>query len=141
MQLTSVALAWMWYALMLHPEVEHRVREELATVLGGRPPGGEVLQSLTYTRAVVEETLRLYPPAWQLLRRAEQDDQIDGWTIPADSLVRLSPYLLHRHPSVWKDPERFDRSASSPSTRRGGTAMPGCHSVGASGCASATPTR
>jgi cytochrome P450 len=105
---TSVALAWCWYALMSNPEVERRVREELATVLGGRDPGGEVLQSLPYTRAVVEETLRLYSPAWLLMRGVAEDEQLDGWTIRARSLVIISPYLLHHHPSVWKEPERFD---------------------------------
>ncbi|MGZ3458319.1 MAG: cytochrome P450 [Archangium sp.] len=104
---TSVALAWIWYALMIHPEVERRVREELATVLGGRAPSGEEIQSLTYTRAVVEETLRLYSPAWRLRRRVVEDEQIDGWTIRAGSFVTLSPYLLHRHASVWEEPERF----------------------------------
>jgi cytochrome P450 len=116
---TSVALAWIWHALMIHPEVEQRVRAELATVLGGRPPGGEELQSLTYTRAVVEETLRLYSPAWQMLRRAVEDDQIAGWTIPAGSLVALSPYLLHRHPSAWKDPERFEPERFLPENKEG----------------------
>ena len=106
---TSVALTWTWYTLMSHPEVEQRVREELASVLGGSPSAdGEKLMALRYTRAVVEETLRLYPPAWQLMRRAQEDDEIAGFTIRAGSLVLLPTWLLHRHPSFWKDPERFD---------------------------------
>ncbi|MET0400865.1 MAG: cytochrome P450 [Cystobacter sp.] len=104
---TSVALTWTWYTLLSHPEVERRVREELATVLGGRPPDGEALHALRYTRAVVEETLRLYPPAWRFMRRAVEDERIDGVTLRAGSLVVLSPYLLHRHPSAWTEPERF----------------------------------
>ncbi len=105
---TSVALTWTWYTLMSHPEVEQRVLEELAAVLGGRPPTtGEEVQSLTYTRAVVEETLRLYPPAWQFMRRAEEDDEIAGFTIHAGSLVLCATWLLHRHAAFWKDPERF----------------------------------
>lgn len=116
---TAVGLTWVWYALMLHPEVEQRVREELATVLGGQAPGGEALQSLTYTRAVVEETLRLYSPAWRLRRLVLEDEQIDGWTVRAGSQVMLSPYLLHRHPSVWKDPERFDPERFSPGQKEG----------------------
>ncbi|QSQ23763.1 cytochrome P450 [Pyxidicoccus parkwayensis] len=105
---TSVALTWTWYTLLSHPDVEQRVREELASVLGGRPPSsGEALQGLHYTRAVVEETLRLYPPAWQVMRRAQEDDEIAGFTVRAGSLVILPTWLLHRHASFWKDPERF----------------------------------
>ena len=116
---TSVALAWTWYALMSHPEVERRVREELATVLGGRPADGESLHALRYTRAVVEEVLRLYPPAWRFMRRAQEDEQLGGFTIRGGGLVVLSPYLLHRHPSVWEEPERFDPERFLPERKEG----------------------
>jgi cytochrome P450 len=115
---TSVALTWTWHTLMSHPEVERRVREELASVLGGRPPSsGEQLQALGYTRAVVEETLRLYPPAWQFMRHAVEEDEIGGFTIRAGSLVVLPTWLLHRHASFWKQPERFEPERFLPEQR------------------------
>ncbi len=104
---TSVAFTWTWYMIASHPEVEQRMRDELSTVLGGRPVDAELLQALHYTRAVVKETLRLRPPAWRLLRRVAEDEEIDGWTVPAGSLVQISPYLLHRHRDFWEQPERF----------------------------------
>jgi cytochrome P450 len=104
---TAVALTWVGYEVARQPEVQQRVHDELATVLGGRPATFESLQSLPYTRAVVDETLRLHPPAWQFVRRAAQEDRLGDWTVPADTKVLISPYLLHRHPAFWEQPERF----------------------------------
>jgi cytochrome P450 len=104
---TAVALTWTAYELALNPDVQRRVRDELTTVLGGQPPTFESLQNLPYTRAVVDETLRVHPPAWQLVRRAAREDQLGGWTVQPRTLMVVSPYLLHRHPDFWKEPERF----------------------------------
>ena len=66
------------------------------------------LERLPFTRAAVDETLRLYPPGWLLTRRAIAADSIGGITLPAGADVLISPYLVHRHPALWADPERFD---------------------------------
>lgn len=104
---TAVALTWILYEVANHPEVEQRVRGELATVLEGRALTAESLQSLHYTRAVVEETLRVHPPAWNFVRRSVKEDEIGGFTMAPDTKVLISPYILHRHPAFWTEPERY----------------------------------
>lgn len=105
---TASALAWVWCVLSEHPEARELVEEECLAVLGGRSPRLEDLPRLGHTRRVIEETLRLYPPTWLTARSPGEDDSIGGYVIPAGALVLLSPYLTHRHPAVWDDPERFD---------------------------------
>lgn len=105
---TALALTWTWYLLARHPEVAERLRRDIATVLAGRVPTVAELPHLPYLRMVLEEAMRLYPPAWVLARAARADDVIGGYPIPAGTTVFLSPYLTHRHPAVWPEPERFD---------------------------------
>jgi cytochrome P450 len=112
---TANALTWTWYLLSQHPWAAERLRQELSTVLDGRPPGMDDLPALAYTRMVVQEALRLYPPAWIISRKAEQDDEIGGYPIPAGTVVSLSPYVMHRHPGFWQSPEVFDPERFSPS--------------------------
>jgi cytochrome P450 len=101
------ALAWTWYLLTQHPEVEERLHAELDQILAGRIPTVADLPQLNYTRMVLEEAMRLYPPVWVLMRRAIQDDEIDGYHIPANSYILWSPYISHRHPDFWEKPEQF----------------------------------
>lgn len=101
------ALAWIWYLLAQHPEVEQRLHTELEQVLAGRIPTAEDIPQLAYTHMIIEEALRLYPTAWQLMRRACQDDEIGGYFIPANSTLFWSSYILHRHPDFWEKPEEF----------------------------------
>ncbi len=108
------ALTWAWYLLAQHPDAERRLHDELAAVLGGRAPTVQDLPALSYTRAIVEETLRLYPPAWLITRRAADVDEIGGYRIPAGALVVVSPYLTHRHPAFWENPERFEPERFAP---------------------------
>jgi len=82
--------------------------EELDRVLGGRPPEWADLPALPYTRMVTEEALRLYPTVWITLRRAGEQDEIGGFAVPRGAIVLISPYLTHRHPEHWPDPEAFD---------------------------------
>jgi cytochrome P450 len=117
----STALTWTWYLLSQHPEIERRLHHELDEVLDGHLPTVEHLNSLSYTRMVTEEVLRLYPPAWVFARKAIADDEIGGYFIPANSMIVLSPYMTHRHPAFWEhaevfDPERFasGRTAGRP---------------------------
>lgn len=111
---TANALAWASYLLATHPTVERRLLHELATVLAGRTPTLTDLPQLPYTAMVVDEVLRLYPPAWTFDHTARCDDVIDGFRIPAGSLMLLSPYVTHRHPELWEQPEGFDPERFDP---------------------------
>jgi len=111
---TSLALTWTWYLLSQHPEVEHRLHAELETVLSGQIPTVDHLNDLPYTRMVIQEALRLYPPAFGITRHAVADDEIGGYPVPANSVIFLSPYYTHRHPTFWEDPEQFDPERFTP---------------------------
>jgi cytochrome P450 len=101
-------LAWVWYLLSLHPEVERKLHFEISKVLGDRVPVVADLEQLTYANMIVQECLRLIPPVWIIPRDAINDDEIGGYRIPAGSTVLLCPYLTHRHPEFWENPEAFD---------------------------------
>lgn len=111
---TAVALAWTWYRLAQHPEVEERLHEELDHVLNGRTPVYEDLPTLPYSRMILEETMRLHPPIWGLPRQTIADDAIRGYRIPAGAPVMLFPYVTHRHPDFWENPEEYDPENFSP---------------------------
>ncbi|MFN0086639.1 MAG: cytochrome P450 [Blastocatellia bacterium] len=111
---TANALAWTWYLLSRHSEVERRLRDEVRDVLGDRAPGAEDLPRLQYVRQVIREAMRLYPPIWIIERRAIGPDEIHGVAIPAGSSVIVSPYALHRAPDLWTDPETFDPDRFAP---------------------------
>ena len=111
---TAVTLAWVWYLLSKHPHVERQVHAEVEAVLGGRTPTVEDIPRLSYTRLVIQETLRLYPPAWGMSRGIAGDDTIDGYPIPAGALMVLSPYVTHRHPAFWDNPEGFEPERFTP---------------------------
>jgi cytochrome P450 len=105
---TAVALSWTWYLLAQHQECEQRLHAEVGAVLGGRLPTVEDLPNLPYCHMVLEEALRLYPPAWSFSRNALADDELGGYHISAGSTVLLCPYTTHRHPAFWEQPEVFD---------------------------------
>jgi cytochrome P450 len=111
---TANTLTWTWYLLSQYPQVESRLHAELAMVLGGNAPTLEHLPQLTYTSMVLQEALRLYPPIWVLSRKALADDELGGYHIPQGSMVVLSPYVTHRHPAFWEQPEVFDPDRFTP---------------------------
>ncbi len=111
---TAVLLAWVWYLLSRHPEVDRKLRAELAAVLAGRTPTMADLPQLQYTRMVIEETLRLYPPAWGMSRSVRAEDEIAGYHIPANSIMVLNAYVTHRDPRFWENPEGFDPERFTP---------------------------
>ena len=111
---TALALTWTWYLLSQHPQAEARLHTELASTLGGRAPRHEDLPRLVYMRMVIEEAMRLYPPAHTLSRTAIGDDQLLGRPIPKGSQILIVPWLLHRNPRLWQDPERFDPARFAP---------------------------
>ena len=110
----AAALAWAWYMLARHEEVEGKLCDELAGVLGGRTPAVADLPSLPYTKMFFDEVLRLYPPAWGMLREARETDEIGGYRIPAGTPLTVSQYVTHRHPEFWDEPERFDPERFTP---------------------------
>ncbi|MFN8529506.1 MAG: cytochrome P450 [Anaerolineae bacterium] len=105
---TSNALAWTWALLSQHPDVEARLYAELDSVLGGRTPEVSDLPKLKYTDWVIKESMRLYPPAWILNARVPQEDiEIDGYAIPKDTWLFISPYVMHRDPRYFDHPDVF----------------------------------
>jgi cytochrome P450 len=105
---TSLALTWTWYLLSQHAESRRRLEEEIDAVLDGRPPEYADLVNLPYTRMVIDESMRLYPPAWGFSRQALSDDELGGFHLPRGWLAFVIPYVLHRLPAFWNDPEAFD---------------------------------
>ncbi len=124
---TAKGLTWTLYLLASNPTIRDRLRAEVATVLGQRRPCFDDVQRLESTQMAIEESLRLYPPAWVVARRAMVDDEIGGFHIPAKSTVLLSPYATHRHPEFWEQPDVFDIDRFS--TERGTTTEGGLFSV------------
>lgn len=104
---TANTMAWTWHMLAVHPEVEAKLHDELARVLNGRTPTVEDVTKLEYTRAVVAESMRLYPPAWTMGRRVIEPHTIGGHAIAEGSLVIMSQWVVHRDPRWWRDPEMF----------------------------------
>lgn len=105
---TAQTLSWIFYELAAHPEVAERVRAE-ADALGSAPLTHDGLEQLSYTKAVIEETLRLYPPVWVIVRRAGEADQLtEEFRLPAGATVLLNIYGLHHNRKFWPDPEHFD---------------------------------
>jgi cytochrome P450 len=104
---TANALSWTWYLLSQNPHVEARFHAEV-DALGDRPLGPEDLAALPYTRMVLTESMRLYPPAWAIGRRAINDFEVNGYRIPARSMVLVCQYITHRDARFFPQPERFD---------------------------------
>jgi cytochrome P450 len=105
---TANALTWIFYLISQHPAVEQLLLEEINNVLAGKTPTLADIPQLPYTKSVIQESMRLYPPIWIIERRVIQQDVICGYTLPAGSAVVISPYALHRHPTFWQEPEKFD---------------------------------
>jgi cytochrome P450 len=117
---TTQALGWTWYLLSQQPAAERKLRAELLEVLGGRTPTFDDLPKLQYARMVFEEAMRLYPPVWGITRAAINTDEIGGYRVAPDSEMLLLPYLTHRHPQYWEEPDEFipERFAPEKSSAR-----------------------
>jgi len=105
---TANALTWTWYLLSQHPDVEAKLHDELDEVLAGAIPAADDVAKLRYTEMVLAESMRLYPPAWTMGRRALSDYQVGGFVIPANSIVLMSPWVMHHDARYFPDPFRFD---------------------------------
>lgn len=104
---TANAMTFTWYLLSQNPEKEALLHAELDEILNGKPPSFEDYQKLKYTEAVFAEAMRLYPPAWAIGRLAVEDHRFGEYEVKQRSLVILSPYVAHRDPRFWNDPEKF----------------------------------
>lgn len=111
---TATALTWALYLLSQNPAAEAKLHAELAQVLGGRAPTLADLPNLPYNRMVVEETMRLYPPAWSLGRKSLKADSFGGYTFPGNAQFTLNIYAVHRDPRWWENPEKFDPERFTP---------------------------
>jgi cytochrome P450 len=105
---TALTLTYAWYEMARQPAIEARFHEELDQVLGGRPPVFDDFDRLVYTRMIFKEALRLYPPAYFMLRGVAEPIELGGHPIPEGSTLMISPFAMHRHPDLWDDPEHFD---------------------------------
>ena len=114
---TANALTWTWYLLSENPACEEKLHQELDSVLAGREPAAADFPALKYTEMVLAESMRLYPPAWTIGRMAKEDCELHGVKIAAGSICLASPYVMHRDPRWFPDPERFDPERWTPEAR------------------------
>lgn len=105
---TALTLTYCWYQMARRPAVEARFHDEIDRVLAGRAPSFEDLERLPYTRMVFKEALRLYPPAYFMVRAAAEPFELGGHRIPAGSVLMTSQFAMHRHPDLWDDPDTFE---------------------------------
>ncbi len=111
---TANALSWTWYLLSQHSRVVQRLREEVRLVLQGREPIYADLEKMPYLGQVFHESLRVYPPAWIIGRRAIGEDVLGGYYVAPETVLAICTYTLHRHPDFWEDPEVFDPERFAP---------------------------
>jgi cytochrome P450 len=101
-------LTWTWYVLSQHPAEEAELHAELDRVVGHRPPTMDDVERLPYTRMIFLEAMRLYPPIYAMARQALDAFEVGGYTVPAGTLVLMSPYVMQRDRRYYPDPDRFD---------------------------------
>ncbi|MCA9694335.1 MAG: cytochrome P450 [Myxococcales bacterium] len=111
---TATALTWTLLLLAHEPDIVAALREELDGALGDRDPELADLERLELHRRVIEEALRLYPPVWSLFRKFPEARRVCGYDLPAGGTVVLCPYITHRDPRFWSDPDRFDPDRFDP---------------------------
>ena len=114
---TANALTWTWYLLSQHTDIEARLHAEIDSVLNGNLPTADDVARLRYTEMVFAEAMRLYPPAWLIGRRALNDYPIDKYTIPARSIILMSPYVMQHDARYYPEPEKFDPERWKPGAR------------------------
>jgi unspecific monooxygenase len=111
---TAVALFWSLFLVASVPEVQERIAAEVQPLDLGPKNAAAAIPHLTYSRAVVSEALRLYPPAYSIVRLARRADNAAGVPVPAGTVVQIAPWVLHRHRRLWAEPEAFDPSRFLP---------------------------
>ena len=111
---TALLMTWLFYCLGCNPDVEAQLHDEVDRTLNGRLPTFEDIPNLVYTRQVVDETMRVYPPAYALSRACNDADVVGDFAVSPDSIITLSPYITHRLPEFWDEPDRFDPERFTP---------------------------
>jgi cytochrome P450 len=104
---TAAALTWTWYLISQHPDAQAQLQAEADRTGGDGTLGLDAAESLAFTHQVLQEALRLYPPGWLITRRTLEADELGGYPIAPRTDVFISPYMLHRHPAFWSEPEEF----------------------------------
>jgi cytochrome P450 len=104
---TAAALTWTWYLISQHPDTAQRLQAEADRSIAGETLGLDAAEGLQFTHQVLQEALRLYPPGWLITRRTLEADELGGFPIAPRTDVFISPYMLHRHPAYWSEPEEF----------------------------------
>jgi len=104
---TANAITWTLYLISRSPEVERKIHEEIEGVTGGKLPTWDHYQKMKYLINVFSESLRLYPPAWAVVRRAISDYELDGYVVPAGADIMMSQYVIHRDDRYYTDPDKF----------------------------------
>jgi cytochrome P450 len=131
---TASALAWTWYLLSEHPQIEARLHAEIDATAEVAVPTLQQMEALPYSDKVIREAMRLYPPVWVISRKTIEADTLGGYTVPPGTDVFFSPYFVHRHPDFWTDAEAFnpDRFTKDDESRPKLTYLP--FSAGAHHC-------
>lgn len=111
---SATTMNWVWYSLSQHPEVEAKLHHEVDNASYDQIPGFDNVDELPYTRQVVEEVLRLYPPVWLYTRKAIKADKLGDFDVPPGTDIFISPYYLHRRADLWPQPEKFDPERFTP---------------------------
>ncbi len=109
------ALSWAIYHLAKNKEILFKVRAESNVAMGDNFPTYQTISKLVYTRQLIYETLRFYPPLWMLARKNNEDDNLNGFHLPAGSRILINVYGLHRHQTYWDNPDIFDPDRFDPS--------------------------
>jgi cytochrome P450 len=105
---SSNALAWIFYLLSVNPEELEKLRAEIEQTIGNAPLKMEDLRNIDYSRMIIEEGMRIYPPAWIVDRVALEDDEVNGYKIPKGTMIAPFIYGVHHDPDIWEDPARFN---------------------------------
>jgi cytochrome P450 len=116
---TANALGWSWYLLANNADAADRMHSEIDSVVGGRLPTAADVPHLSFTRMVLAESMRLYPPAWLIARVAVEDHDVRGYTIPRGAIVVVSPWIAHRNSTHFVDPDRFAPDRWRPELQNG----------------------
>jgi len=114
---TAITMTWTFYLLNQHKDIEKKLQSEINSSLGQGLTNYEDLKKLRYLEQILKESLRLYTPVWRIIRRSIKKDQIGPYTIPSNSLIMVSPYVTHRHPQFWDNPEAFQPHRFDPSNK------------------------
>jgi cytochrome P450 len=116
---TASTLNWIWYLLAKNRDAEEKLSLELGNSVRIDSFDLRDLPKFPYTRQVIEEAMRLYPAGWLMTRKALKDDQLGSYFVPAGTEIYISPYLIHRHPAIWDDPDSFNPDRFDPDQSRG----------------------